>query len=172
MPDLAGKLPGRGVWLTAERGLVETATKKRLFSRGFKTQAMAPEGLADLLERLVAERLIQIIALARKAGQAVTGFEKVRARLSVPAKGVLIEAADAGQDGRAKLARLADGWPRIEALTGQELGLAFGRAFAIHAALDKGGLAERALTEAGRLSGLRAGGAKILAESSETAGQT
>jgi len=81
VPDLAAKLPGRGVWLTAERALVERAVAKKLFSRAFKAQAAAPGDLADRLEALLAQRLIDVIGLARKAGQAVTGFEKVRARL-------------------------------------------------------------------------------------------
>ena len=35
------------------------------------------------------------------------------------------------------------------------MGLAFGRDFAIHAAIDAGGIADRILAEAERLSGLR-----------------
>jgi len=155
LPDLAGKLPGRGVWLTADRGLVERAVAKRLFARGFRAPATAPADLADRLEALVARRLVEIIGLARKAGQAVTGFEKVRARLAEGRVGVLVAAADGAADGKAKLARLAPDTPRIEALTAEELGLAFGRDFAIHAALDRGGFADRAIGEAARLVGLR-----------------
>ena len=47
VPDVAGRLPGRGVWLTAERPMIEKAVEKRLFSRGFKTQANVSEGLVD-----------------------------------------------------------------------------------------------------------------------------
>ena len=169
VPDLAGKLPGRGVWLTAERDLVDKAEAKRLFSRGFKTQAAVPEGLADLLEKLSAERLIQIMAMARKAGQAVTGFEKVKARLA-GSDALLVQASDAGADGREKMDRVAGTRPRITALTGQELGLAFGRAFAIHAALDAGGLADRALAETDRLAGLRPCAGTNAAEISAFAG--
>lgn len=155
VPDVAGKLPGRGVWLTADRALVEKAEAKRLFSRGFRQQATVPEGLADLLERLLAERLISIIALARKAGQAVTGYEKVKARLARGEAGLLVQAADGAEEGKAKLARLGADLPRTQVLAARELGLAFGRDFAIHAALGAGGIAERAAAEARRLEGLR-----------------
>jgi hypothetical protein len=163
VPDLAERLPGRGVWLKADRALVDKAVAKKLFSRAFKTQAAAPADLADRLEALLAGRLINVIGLARKAGQAVTGFEKVRARLKDGTAGVLIQASDGAADGKAKLNRLADGLsdgdaervPRIEILDSTELGLAFGRDFAIHAALDRGGFADRAIGEAARLSGLR-----------------
>ncbi|HUS56043.1 MAG TPA: RNA-binding protein [Thermohalobaculum sp.] len=163
VPDLAERLPGRGVWLTAQRALVDKAVKKKLFSRAFKAQAVAPADLADRLEALLAQRLVNVIGLARKAGQAVTGFEKVRARLKDGTAGVLIQASDGAEDGKAKLTRLADGLseggakrvPGIEILDSTELGLAFGRDFAIHAALDRGGFADRAIGEAARLCGLR-----------------
>lgn len=155
VPDLAGKLPGRGAWVTADRALVERAARKRLFSRSFRAQARPPEDLADRLEAMLAQRLIELIGLARKAGQAVTGFEKVREHLKAGKAGALVEAADGAADGRAKLARLAGDTPVIAVLTGRELGLAFGRDFAIHAALDRGGFADRAIAEALRLEGLR-----------------
>ncbi|MEM9784801.1 MAG: RNA-binding protein [Pseudomonadota bacterium] len=162
-PDLAGRLPGRGAWLTADRTAADRAEKKRLFSRAFKRPVTAPEGLADLLERLLAQRLIETIALARKAGAAVTGFEKVRARLRDGADAVLMSAAEASEDGVKKLEKLAGARPRIAVLDASELGLAFGREFAIHAALDAGRLADRALAEAGRLAGFReAGGANVI----------
>ena len=162
VPDLAGRLPGRGVWLTAERALVERAVAKRLFARAFKAPAAAPGDLADRVEALLARRLIDLIGLARKAGQAVTGFEKVRARLKEGAAGVLVQASDGAADGKAKLARMAGGVPGevrvIEVLNSTELGLAFGRDFAIHAALDRGGFADRVIGEAVRLGGLRPAG--------------
>lgn len=156
VPDLAAKLPGRGVWLTSDRVVIERAVTKRLFARGFRAQVKVPDALADRLEVMLAQRLIDLIGLARKAGQAVVGFEKTRARLKESGVGALITASDGAADGKAKLARVSGGTPIIQVLTGRELGLAFGRDFAIHAALDRGGFADRALAEALRLGGLRA----------------
>lgn len=156
VPDLAGRLPGRGAWLTADRALVAKAVKKNLFSRAFRQPVKVEPDLADRLEVLIARRLVELIGLARKAGQAVTGFEKVRARLAEGKAAVLVTASDAAQDGRAKIARAApEGTARVDLLDSGELGLAFGRDFAIHAALDAGGIADRVLIEAGRLAGFR-----------------
>lgn len=162
-PDLAARLPGRGVWLTADRALVERAVKKRLFSRGFRQPVEAPADLADRLEALLAARLVQAIGLARKAGLAVTGFEKVRAGLRKGPAGALLAASDGAEDGRRKLAALASAMaqdpasatPLVESLSGAELGLAFGRDSVIHAMLDQGGGAERVVREARRLDGFR-----------------
>ena len=158
VPDLAGKLPGRGVWLTAERALIEKSVAKKLFARAFKAPVTAPADLVVRLEALLVARLADTISLARKAGQAVTGFEKVRARLREGSVGVLVQASDGAEDGKTKLARLAATLPRIEVLTADELGLAFGRDFAIHAALDRGGFAKHAMAEAKRLGGVRCAG--------------
>ncbi|MEM9045128.1 MAG: RNA-binding protein [Pseudomonadota bacterium] len=157
VPDVGGRLPGRGVWLTAEKPLVEKAVAKRLFSRGFKTQAGVPEGLVDLVERLLVDRLVSIVGLARKAGEAVTGFEKVKAHLLAKSGAILVQASDGAPDQRAKLVRLGEDRAFIGVLDAAELGLAFGRGFAIHAALDAGGLASRALSEAKRIAGFRPG---------------
>ena len=154
-PDLAEKLPGRGVWLTAERAHVETAVKKRLFSRGFRQPVEAPEDLADTLAALAAARTIEAVSLARKAGLAVNGFEKVKARLRKGGIGALLAASDGAEDGRGKLAALLGDAPLVAALTANELGAAFGRDAVVHAALEPGGVTERALREARRLDGLR-----------------
>ena len=76
-PDLAEKLPGRGIWVTADRDLIRKAADKGMFARGAKAPAKAPENLADLVEEGLAHRVVELISLARKAGDAVVGFEKV-----------------------------------------------------------------------------------------------
>ncbi|MEM6661599.1 MAG: hypothetical protein AAF666_05400 [Pseudomonadota bacterium] len=146
----------------ADRAQIDKAAKKGLFSRAFKQHVTAPAGLADLVEDLLARRMIDTLSLARKAGQAVTGAEKVRARLGGGTAAVLLQARDGAPDGRAKLSAVAKAAGmgairEIQLLNKAELGLAFGREFAIHAALDAGGFATRICAEATRLSGLRGG---------------
>ncbi|WP_118133260.1 RNA-binding protein [Oceanicella sp. SM1341] len=155
VPDLAERLPGRGIWLTASREALAKAVKKNLFSRAARQQVRVPEGLPEALEALVARRLIDHLALARKAGLALAGHDKVKARLKSGPVGALIEASDGSEQGRARLRPMAGDAPRIACLTGSELGLAFGRDHVIHAALDAGGVTDRILREAARLSGLR-----------------
>ena len=154
-PDLAEKLPGRGIWVTATREAVESAAKKKLFSRAARAQAQVPDGLADLVERLLAARLVDAVAMCRKAGLAVTGFEKVKARLKSGPAAALIGASDGAAQGLARLDPMAGDAARIRCLSSGELGLAFGRDFVIHAALDEGGATRRVLREAKRLSGFR-----------------
>lgn len=155
VPDLAEKLPGRGAWLTSDPALVDRAVRKRLFSRTFRRSVTVPEDLSERLERLLAERLVARVALARKAGEAVAGFEKVRERVRSGRVGVILTARDAAENGREKIVRLAGETPRVACLGSGELGLAFGREFAIHAAIDAGRLARGVLRDALRLAPFR-----------------
>jgi len=155
VPDVAGRLPGRGLWLTPRRDIIETARAKRLFGRAARRDVAVPADLADRVEGLLSCRCIETLGLARRAGQAVSGFEKVRLWLERGEAGLLIAAIDASLEGRRKLAGLARGLPLVEALREAEIGAAFGRAGAVHAALAPGRLAERLLAESGRLRSMR-----------------
>lgn len=158
VPDLAERLPGRGMWLSASRAVVATALRKRAFARAARAPVAVPDDLADRLEALLAARLVDAVAFARKAGLAVTGHEKVKARLKQGPVGALLEARDGSEQGRAKLRPLAGDAPLVDCLDSGELGLAFGRDFVIHASLDAGGATDRVLREARRLYGFRSCG--------------
>jgi len=152
--DVMGKLPGRGVYVAAERDAIEVAVKKKLFSRGFKTQVTLPDGLADEVERQILRRVVELLGLARKSGAAVGGFEKVKDWLSKEEAQVLIQAKDGSGRGKSKLSTPHFG-SYIGCLTANELGMAFGRQTVIHAALASGGLSKRVVEEAQRLQGMR-----------------
>ena len=154
VPDVSGKLPGRGMYVSADRAALEKAVTKRLFSRGAKRQVQVPEGLVDEVERQLARRVIDLIALSRKGGRAVAGYEKVKAMLQMEEAEVLIQAVDGSGRGKSKLSTPHFGH-YIGWLTADELGLAFGRQTVIHGALASGGLTQRVVEEANRLRGLR-----------------
>jgi hypothetical protein len=153
VPDVAGKLPGRGMYVSADREAIEKAGKKNLFSRAAKAPVTVPAGLADLVEALVLRRVIDSLSMARKAGQAVTGLEKVKEMLVGGKAYALIQASDGSAREKSRL-RPPEG-RHVTCLTAGEIGLAFGRERAIHAALAAGGLGQRVVEEAARLDGLR-----------------
>ena len=156
-PDLAEKLPGRGIWVSADRAALELAVEKKLFSRSAKTQLTMPGGLVDLVENLLLKRLQDTLALARKSGRAVCGYEKVRGWLETEPVKVLLQASDGSSRGKTKV-NTPEGARYVGCLTANELGLAFGRDVVIHAAVSAGPLATRSVEEAARLGGLRNSG--------------
>lgn len=154
-PDIAGKLPGRGLWLTARRDIVQRACAENLFAKAARSSALVRGDLALQVEKLIAGRCLEFVGLARRAGDAVAGFEKVRALLSRGRAGVLLTAADGAEGGRDKLIALQPNLARVDVLTSVELGRVFGREAAVHAALRSGSLADRLIIEAERLAGFR-----------------
>ena len=141
--------------MSAQRDMVNTACAKNLFAKAARARVAVPADLADRVERLLARRCLDLIGLARRAGKAVTGAEKVRGLLSGGRAGVLLQASDGAAGGRAKLRALARDVPVIGCFTCAELGHVFGRDFAVHAAIARDALAERLVAEAGRLAGFR-----------------
>jgi uncharacterized protein len=156
-PDLARKLPGRGLWVAADRTSVATAAAKGLFSRAARARLVAAPDLADLVASLLRRRLLAGLGLARKAGDLTSGFEKVLAAVAGGKAAYVIEAADGAADGRGKL--LSAFWrsaprPRLIGLFGSdELGLALGAENVIHTAFLAGRGADRWTEEVERLSG-------------------
>ncbi|MCF2906075.1 RNA-binding protein [Octadecabacter sp. CECT 8868] len=154
VPDILEKLPGRGMWVTADRAVLEQA-KKGQFSKSAKAPVTVPEGLVDEVERQMVRRVVDLIGLARKAGLAVTGFEKVKGWVSGGENvRALLQASDGSERGKTKL-WTPEGARYFGCLTAQELGLAFGRGTAIHGALASGRLSDRVVEEATKLKGLR-----------------
>ncbi len=154
VPDILEKLPGRGYYVTADRKVLEEAVKLKVFNRAAKVQVSIPIDLINEIDRQLARRVVGLVSIARKAGKAVTGFEKVKGWLSEGRAKILLQASDGSERGKGKL-WTPEGGRFFGCLTSQELGLAFGRGHAIHSALSAGGLSERVVHEAARLRGLR-----------------
>lgn len=155
VPDLAEKLPGRGIWVSATRAAMELAVRKNLFSRAARRQVTAAPDLPDRVEALLASRVVELLSLARKAGKAVAGAEKVKAALVGGTAVCLLQAADGSEREKARLRPPEGEKTHFQTLSASELGLAFARDRVIHAALIAGGLTERVRYESARLGGLR-----------------
>ena len=154
VPDILGKLPGRGIWVSAERDVLETAIKKRLFARAAKSTAAIPDDLVSEVERQLVRRVLDLVSMSRKTGSAVAGFEKVKSWLADGRAKILLQASDGSERGKGKL-WTPEGGRFFGMLTASELGLAFGRESVIHGALGAGGLTTRVVEEATRLTGFR-----------------
>ena len=161
VPDVAAKLPGRGVWVAATKVAVTVAVEKKLFAKAAKANVTVAPDLVARTEAALVARMVGDLGLARRSGALVLGFDNVlRGLESAKPPKVLIEAFDGSADGKRKLYaashRLGLDCVVVETLTSAELGLALGRENVIHAAVQPGGLAERLILDAQRLVGFRA----------------
>lgn len=160
VPDVRRKLPGRGVWIDAQRESVERAVKKRAFSRGFRTEAQASETLGADVAALLRQGALQRLAMAHKAGLVTLGFEKVRAALKSGQAHGLVVACDAAEDGVNKVQALAK-WTLhrhnegrlVDVFSSAELESLFGRSRVVHVALSPGRLSDLFFDDALRLRG-------------------
>lgn len=160
VPDVAAKLPGRGAWVEATREAVDMAVRKNLFARSAGRAVTAPGDLADQFERLLAQRCLSLVGLARRSGAAAVGFDQARAAIRKAKPGWVVEARDGSADGRGKVLGMARAlWgedvPAAGCFASQELGAALGREPAAHLVLRHGPEAARFGVEVRRLAGFR-----------------
>jgi predicted RNA-binding protein YlxR (DUF448 family) len=160
VPDVEAKLPGRGLWVRADREAIAAAAKKQFFSRAAQGKVKASADLPALAEARLVDRMLGHLGIARRSGELILGFEQVERALggdTPPA--VIVEASEASPQGSRKLRSVALSRGVvpfvIRALTNDELSLAVGKANVVHAALKSGRIAERVIFDAGRLAGFR-----------------
>lgn len=171
VPDLSEKLPGRGLWVTASREALAEASRKRAFSRAAKQKVTVRDDLVEAVEAMLVASIQSLIGLARRAGAAISGHAKVEDALRQRKAALLLEASDGAADARHKMERLGAGVPVEALLTREELGAAFDRDQAVHAAIlaagdHSKGLTARLAREFARLAGIRGDNSRLGLENS------
>lgn len=182
VPDMAAKLPGRGMWLSASWDVVNSESVgdggrrdgrsanvsqagrnsgggdrllARAFARAARGPVTVPPDLPDILRTALMQRITASLGLARRAGQAVAGFEKAREMLRAGQAKVVMQAANGSEAERKRfLSGLESGLPVIDPLPGEALGKIFGRDYVVHVAVAPGKLADSLVIDSGRLAGL------------------
>ncbi len=166
VPDLAARLPGRGIWLSARGDVLEPGRAEadnhrqlvRAFARAARGPVAVPSNLPSLLEEALVRRVAELLGLARRAGQAMAGFEKAREWLKAGRARAVLQASDGSVAERARfLSGVPASVPVVDPLPGAAMGRLFGRDFVVHVAIAPGKLGESLVMEAGRLAGLRNG---------------
>ena len=155
VPDLGESLPGRGLWVSAERAALTKACDRGLFARAARRPIAVAPDLIDEVEGQLTARALDLLGLARRAGGLVAGFDQVRRTLAAGRAAVLIEASDGARHGRARLGALARDIPVIAHFDGAALSRSVGRDNVVHAALAPGRLADRFVRESARLGRVR-----------------
>ena len=162
VPDLTATLPGRGIWLSADRDVLETARAQgglgRAFARAVRGPVIVPPDLPAVLDAALVRRIGELLGLARRAGQAVAGHDKAREWLRAGRGRLILQASDGSAAERARfLAGAGDSVTVFDPLPAVALGQVFGRDHVVHVAIAPGRLAERLSVEAQRLAALRRG---------------
>lgn len=156
--DLPERLPGRGLWLTADKAALEEARTKGAFAKAAGGPVIVDEGLAAEVGEQLSQRALNYLGLALRAGTIAIGHDQVRADISAKRASLLLQATDGAIQPRARMRALANGLPAVEMFTRSELSRALGRDDLVYAALQPSPIAGRFLRECHRLAGFRAAG--------------
>jgi predicted RNA-binding protein YlxR (DUF448 family) len=154
VPDLEGRLPGRGMWLSAKADVLERAVKRGAFSKAARGIVHLPPDLRARIEDGLRRRVRDFVGMARRSGQAVSGRDTVREWLRAGRAGLLVEASDGSPAERDRLVGRRPPVPVVAPLPAEMLGSVFGRDHAVHVAIAPGRLAGRIAAEAERLAGI------------------
>lgn len=155
--DMAARLPGRGLWITPRRDLLERAIARRLFARSLRRTILTPAGFADRVETLLVQRFMDAVGLGRRAGLVVAGFEKVRQAVQMGKATLLLLAIDGAEGGRRRIRALGSGLPVAIVLTAAEMGAIFGRDHVVNIAIEDDRLSGRLIAVAEKIAGFRPG---------------
>ena len=152
-PDVRARAPGRGAWIGVDRATLEAAQAKGKLKgalmRAFKTNSVTvPDDLGARIEEALRKAVLDRLGLEARAGNLLTGSEKIEVAARRGEVHLLLHASDAGEDGKRKLDqawRMGDGeaaglvFPEPRPI----LSMALGRQNVVHVALIDSAAAAR-----------------------------
>jgi len=153
VPDFNKKLKGKGIYVSNSRQMLQNAAGKHLFRKVAKRQLKEEDEIVEIVENLMEKRGLDFLNLARKAGAIVSGFEKVSEKLKQGKVAFLLQAKDAGEDGKKKIAAISKDIPIFDNLyTIEELDKALNKVNTVHIAFLKSEMAAAAYNEFMKIS--------------------
>jgi hypothetical protein len=156
-PDVRARAPGRGAWIGVARTELDAANAKgklkAALQRAFKTNDVnVPADLGERTEAALRQAALDRLGMEARAGNLLTGFDRIETAARSGKVHMLIHAADAGEDGNRSLdqalrvgARVGGGGPQgvIFPAPRTILSMALGRENVVHVALTDPAAASR-----------------------------
>ncbi|MGE3770692.1 MAG: DUF448 domain-containing protein [Bdellovibrionales bacterium] len=154
VPDFAEKLPGRGLWVTADAACITEAIAKKLFGRAAKENVVIPANLLDQMRTQLRLRVMDLLGLAKKAGRVALGADSVQQELKKRALCGIIIAADASDSGFNDMQQRTSINVLQVPFSAADLGAALGRDNTVYIGLRNDKQGNTLLRECARLIGL------------------
>lgn len=142
VPDFAKRLPGKGIYVCNSLSALNKAIEKKIFSKVARKQLSESYELVEMVTNILKKKGLDSINLARKSGILVTGFEKVKELVIKKKAAFLLEAIDAGQDGKKKLNSLAKELEIMSLYTIEELDKALDKVNTVNVAFKNSSMAQ------------------------------
>lgn len=154
--DYRKRLPGRGAYTCISRACLAAAVQKRQFNRAFRKEGVQVEvaNLAAELSDQIADRVFNLLGMARKSGQVISGgslvFDALHSR-GQPALVILAEDISTGIGDKISRRATACAVPLWHRYDKELLGRLLGKEERSVVAVQAGPLAEAIKTELFRL---------------------
>ena len=107
IPDFNKKVSGHGFYISNSKRLLTELTVKNPLNKILHTKTIVGENLPQIVENILCQKGLEAVNLARKAGNLIPGFEKVKDIIAKGKAAFVIQATDAGDDGKQKIAEMA-----------------------------------------------------------------
>jgi len=178
VPDVAARLPGRGVWVLTDRAALEKAIADgnlyKAACRSLKarlSKEAVPKDLIVQMDGILERRCLDRLGLEQRAGNLVTGFDKIKAALGKKTAGkpvLIMTATDGAEDGQIKIQRaVGRDVPVAKMFDREALSKALGRENVVHIVLFESGGTKKLKADISRLLSLR-GNASLTCETQGT----
>ena len=150
--DADEKLGGHGMWLTADKDLLNNACEKRIFYKAAKGTVKIPENLTEQVENIMKQRCLNLLSLCRKAGLLVFGYEAVKKAIAQQQIITAFEAVDSSERGQSKIYRSEEAFSIFKIFTRSEMGKIAGLDEIVHLALLNGKLSDKVIQSAYKIT--------------------
>ena len=81
IPDLSDKLPGKSVWLPADKALIVDILRKEDLKTYFGVSKIFSSDLVSLIEMVLRKRILSSISMTKKSGVLVIGLDAIKTQL-------------------------------------------------------------------------------------------
>ena len=150
--DLFNEFEGKEFYVLSSKNILvqmkEFISKK--YGKNFQQ-----ENFVSRIEEILLKRIIGLIALSRKAGKVVIGYEKIQKYLSIDKIELLLQAQDGSENRRKKLILPRSQSSRINCLKKKELGIPFQRDAITNIGFLKSSFTNPLVFDTARLGNLR-----------------
>lgn len=114
IPDFNKKLGGKGIYFSNSKNMLETMVKTAKLGKILHKPIKVDPNIPFIVEQLLAAKGLEALNLARKSGNLVLGFEKIKEKILKNKVAFVVESTNAGTDGKQKMSELCK---NIEILT-------------------------------------------------------
>jgi len=142
LPDFNKKLPGKGMYITCNRLSLLKALDKKLFQKVSRHNLNIAECFVEMVGSLLKQKALESLNIARKTGALIVGFEKLKEAIKKDKVEFIIEARNAGLDGKEKVALLAKNIEIFNLFSIDELDIALNKENTVYVAILKGGTSQ------------------------------